>query len=212
MANFAGYILALVVAFVGLPLLLSAQDISEADGAPVVSPTAVQDTVTSKKTKPLRNQEDNMKEPARAALMSAILPGLGQAYNGKYWKLPIVYGGFVGLGIAYDFNHTAYTQARDYLVYLTDTDPDNNAIVPLQYRSLQATNLRRRVDQFRRDRDFTTILMFLWYGLVIADAAVDAHLKGFNVSDDLSGIIKPSMLPVADGVAPAVSLVLTFRN
>jgi Family of unknown function (DUF5683) len=123
--------------------------------------------------------------PAKAAFYSALLPGLGQAYNKKYWKIPIVYGA-IGTGVyAYAWNNKKYHQYRDaYKRRLAGYDDDN-----LQY--LDDARLISGQKFYQKNRDLAAIISVGLYILNIVDANVDAHLMQFNVNDNLS--FRPSI-------------------
>lgn len=129
------------------------------------------------------------RDPERASLLSAALPGLGQVYNDKYWKLPIVYGGGAALGYGINWNHLRYVETRNalYAVRTGNIDPEN----PLH--TLPESTLETETDNFRRDRDFLIIGSILAYFIVIADAYVDAHLKNFPRSGPTAIQIAPSL-------------------
>ncbi|MDY8137642.1 DUF5683 domain-containing protein [Aquimarina sp. 2201CG5-10] len=136
--------------------------------------------VKKKKEKKLRPYEPLA--PARAAFYSAVLPGLGQAYTGKYWKIPIVYGA-IGTGLYfYIDNNNKYNRFRDiYKARLAGTDPND-----LEFPNLtddQLIDLQRR---FRRDQELSLLITVGLYVLNIVDANVTAHLQQYNVTDDLS--------------------------
>lgn len=128
------------------------------------------------------------KDPERAALLSAAFPGLGQIYNDKYWKVPIVFGGGAALGYGINWNHKRYNETRNALfaVRSGNIDPEN----PLH--TLSESTLERETDRFRRDRDFLMIGSLLSYFIVIADAYVDAHLKNFPKGKSTAIQIGPS--------------------
>lgn len=124
--------------------------------------------------------------PAKAAFYSAVLPGLGQAYNGKYWKIPLVY---VGLGTGIYFyiqNNKQYHRYRDaYKSRLAgETDDEFQGL-------LSDESLIDAQKQFQRNKELSLLLTAAMYILNILDANVDAHLQQFNVSEDLS--FKPAM-------------------
>ncbi|MFT5916935.1 MAG: hypothetical protein ACI81T_003447 [Bacteroidia bacterium] len=133
---------------------------------------------------------------AKAAMMSAVLPGLGQAYNKSYWKLPLVYGGAVGFGAWIKFNHDQYTEIRNELIAKTDGDPSTE--VNPRFANASEATLRSVRDNTRRNRDYSIILATVFYGLQIAEAAVDAHLKDFDVSDDISFRLEPTLIPTVN--------------
>ena len=127
--------------------------------------------------------------PNKVALYSAILPGLGQIYNKKAWKLPIIYGGGMTLVFGSINYNTQYLFFRDALFLEVDGDPDT-----INGTGLNESQIRRRVDFFRRNRDFFIILTGALYLLNILDAHVDAHLREFDVNDQLAFSIKPAMV------------------
>ncbi len=131
-------------------------------------------------------------KPSKAALYSTFLPGLGQAYNKKYWKIPIVYGVLGTLGLFAYSNHKEYLIFRDAIRARYDDDPNTNDNFP----NINDQVLKAQRESYRRNRDFFIIIGVIAYGLNILDAYVDAHLKGFSVSDKLS--LKP--IPTYNGI------------
>lgn len=160
-------------------------------------------------------------KPAKAAFYSAILPGLGQAYNKSYWKIPLVYatGAVIGYFI-YD-NNRQYQNFDNALTLRTDGNPatvdayvsDPNYGIGL-YGDQGTNNLRRGRDFFRKYRDLDIILAFLAYGLNIMEAHVDAHLQAFDVNDDLALQIKPNLVPITatNQITPALTLHLNLKR
>lgn len=154
--------------------------------------------------------------PRKAAIRSAILPGLGQIYNKKYWKVPIVYTA-IGIPVGLFINNKRwYDRTRYALAVVSSPNPSTdslNAVHP-QLRPLvdldaQGSILRYR-NEFRRNMDYSVLFTLLFWGLNVVDATVDAHLKGFNVSDDLSFRVWPALLP---GNVPGVTFAFTLgRN
>jgi hypothetical protein len=127
-------------------------------------------------------------KPQKAALYSAILPGLGQAYNHQAWKMPILYAGagfLAYLWSSLDVNYHKYDAAVNDLAAI----PARPNPYP-QYTQSQIVQIR---DYYRRNRDYTIIISTLVYMLQIADAHVFAHLRGFNVNNNLS--FQPTLLP-----------------
>ena len=135
----------------------------------------VQDTVN------IAKKEINPLSPSKAAFYSAILPGLGQAYNKKYWKIPIVYAA-MGTGIYfYITNNKQYNRYRTaYKQRLAGVKDEFSLVVP------DANALIDAQEFYQRNRDLSLLLTVVAYVLNIVDANVDAHLLQFNVSDDLS--------------------------
>lgn len=131
--------------------------------------------------------------PKKAGLLS-IVPGLGQIYNGKWWKTPIIYAGLGGLG------YMAYSNYSDYKTFLTayeiktgdlpeDVTPSEHAIQLSEY--YQASQLQTYKEAYRRDFELYCIFIAAWYGLNIVDAIVDGHLYTYDISDDLSLTVDP---------------------
>ncbi|ADR23720.1 hypothetical protein MATR_24240 [Marivirga tractuosa] len=138
--------------------------------------------------------QDTTHSPRLAALYSAIVPGMGQFYNEKYWKIPVVYA--LGALAAYQIksNHQNYLLFRNVFINLADEYDANNSeiqdFINLGYDEDRADRLLQR---FERDRDYWIILAGLFYVLNIVDATVDAHLREFNINQDLSLNIQPSI-------------------
>jgi len=135
--------------------------------------------------------EDNLNRPKKASNFSAILPGLGQIYNKRYWKIPIIYGALGTIGYFISYNNKKYQQYRNaYLLkksFPQELLDDNLAI------ELSEENLERGLDYYRRNRDLLMILLVGFYTLQILDAHVDAHLMDFEITDDLSLGIGPGV-------------------
>jgi hypothetical protein len=130
--------------------------------------------------------------PRKAILYAAVLPGLGQVYNKKYWKLPLVYGGFFFIGYYIKTYNELYTEYKGHLFYNLEHDlGEANDVNPNV--DLTTSQLRRIVDESRRERDFMIILMGGMYILQMVDAHVDAHLKEFDLNPRLQVSIEPSM-------------------
>jgi hypothetical protein len=151
-------------------------------------------------------------KPSKAALRSAVLPGLGQIYNKKYWKLPIVYGALGISGGVFAFNLKWYKRTRFAYTVLYNGD---SARYPEVHQDLQFLIERNDLgtlgyarDQYRRSIDYSALLFVLLWGLNVVDAAVDAHLKAFDVSPDLSLQFKPGYSEM--GGTSGLSLVLNI--
>lgn len=128
--------------------------------------------------------------PTKAALLSTALPGLGQAYNKKYWKIPIVYAGFAGLGYWIGSNVKNYNIYNKAYEYRMDNNP---ATIDRFVGQYSADDLRTLKRFYRRNLDLSIVLTAVWFGLNVVDAAVDAHLFEFDVSDNLSLRVEPVM-------------------
>jgi hypothetical protein len=146
--------------------------------------------------------------PRKALLYAAVLPGLGQIYNKKYWKLPLVYGGFYALGRGIKWYNDYYIRYKKHLYYNIENqlgDTQRNPNVPLT-----TTQLRSIVDKARRERDLMVILMGGMYLLQMVDAHVDSHLKEFDLNPNLKVSIEPTITNDA-WVGRQTGMSLTFR-
>ena len=147
-------------------------------------------------------------DPLKAVWLGVIVPGLGQIYNRSYWKLPIVYGGFMGCGFAIGWNNERYESYKQaYRDIITDSgnlsdDPTKsyNAILPEGYtiarlggESGYTAILKDRQNMYRRYRDISIVVAIAVYALSIIDAYVDAQLFDFDISDDLTLNIEPQI-------------------
>ena len=151
--------------------------------------------------------------PRTAAIRSAILPGLGQIYNKKYWKLPIVYGALGATGVIFlyslnNYRDTRFAYSAKYKASLPPPLRDSTDYYKIKPELLPLTqeSLRSYRDQFRRDVDYWAIYFLVAWALNVVDATVDAHLKTFDVSPDLSFQIKPGRSELAG--TNGISLVL----
>ncbi|MDR7129158.1 hypothetical protein J2X69_001493 [Algoriphagus sp. 4150] len=124
------------------------------------------------------------KNPKKATILSAILPGAGQVYNGKSWKVPIIYGGLITNVYFINFNDRRYQIFKESLANF-----DND--LPNDFPSLNRDGLVRNVNYWRRNRDLCYLVLAGIYALNIVDANVDAHLSGFDVSDDIALKFEP---------------------
>jgi len=156
--------------------------------------------------------------PTRAVIYSAIFPGLGQIYNRKYWKLPIIYGGFLGLTYAISWNNRYYSDySRAYRGIMAD-DPianydswsdmapasiNKDNVTDSQITWLRAS-FKRKKDTYRRYRDLSIFGVIAVYALCMIDAYVDAHLFDFDISPDLSMRVEPMV--INPGVASSRSV------
>ena len=131
--------------------------------------------------------------PAKASMYSMILPGLGQAYNKKYWKIPIIYAGFGAFYYFIRLNNKEYQLWREgyyhALQYPGGVEPPLNDYEALYFDDTDF--MKANKDFYRRNRDLTYILSAVWYLLNVVDATVDAHLFNWDVSDNLSMRLEP---------------------
>lgn len=142
-------------------------------------------------------------ETKRALWLALVLPGAGQIYNRKYWKLPIIYGGFVGCAYALKWNNTMYKDYSQAYMDLMDNDPNTNSYDKFLYLGNQINDSNReyykklfknRKDRHRKWRDLSVFAMVGVYLLSVVDAYVDASLSEFDISKDLSLRVSPQVM------------------
>jgi hypothetical protein len=153
--------------------------------------------------------------PQVATRRAAILPGWGQATNKEYWKIPLVYGVLAIPGALYFYNDgwynkTKYAYEAKFKAQAPTLDSSGLAGIDPQLKNLGLASLQSYRNTFRRDRDYSILYFILAWGLQVADATVFAHLKQFDVSDDLSLQVKPQFNP--NTRTPGLGLVLNFRE
>jgi hypothetical protein len=183
------------------------------------------DTILYKDSKPER-----VVLPVKATMLAASFPGLGQIYNRKYWKIPVVYAGFGALGysIVYNSNnHSKYLEAyRD----VSDLVPETNSYSSIEFgiepeefdRALESDSFNEQseawvkdqllngVDYYRRYRDLSYIGVALWYLITILDANVDANLNDYEIGEDLSIVVEPTPISTVYGNTIGVGVRVTF--
>jgi hypothetical protein len=156
-------------------------------------------------------------KPTKAALLSAVIPGAGQIYNKAYWKAPLVWATGATIGYFIIDHNKNYQDFRQALIQRNRDSSDvyvNDPIYGIQ-RQNGTLNLRYSRDFYRRNRDLTIMISVLAYGLNIAEAYVHAHLREFDVSDDLALKIQPDFLPIHNSKAaltPGITLVLYTKS
>lgn len=171
----------------------------------------VTDPADGRRTSRRRTKTDNdsvqtvpwRPDPSKAVWLGAIVPGLGQIYNRKYWKLPIIYGGFIGCIYAITWNNNMYQDYKMAYRDIIDTDDSTNSfmdILPKGYTiemmggtDNYATLLRSRQQRYHRYRDLSIVATVALYALTLVDAFVDAQLYDFDISPDLSMDIYPTV-------------------
>ena len=153
--------------------------------------------------------------PRKAAIRSAIIPGWGQIYNRKYWKVPIVWGALGVTGVIFVNNlHTyedlKFSYAAKYEASVPPYDSTNYKQIKPQYKPIDPEALKAGRNQYRQYIDYAAVFFIIFWGLNVVDAAVDAHLKAFDISPDLSLRIKPNYNPLVK--AGGVSFVFNFKH
>ena len=161
-------------------------------------------------------EKDFNPDPNRAVWMSALFPGLGQVYNRRYWKLPIVIGAYMGLAYATTWNNGMLDDYTKSYRDIMDSDPSTNSYMNLFPPTTSEDNLdkawlervlKSRKDYYRRNRDLCIICMVGVYFLAMIDAYVDASLSHFDISPDLSMDVVPAVFQDTRGTRPSVGLV-----
>ena len=138
--------------------------------------------------------------PTKATWLAVVFPGGGQIYNRKYWKLPIIYGGFAGCAYALSWNGKMYKDYSQAYLDIMDSNPNTKSYEDLlppnaQYNEEQLKNtLKRRKDSFRRFRDLSIFAFIGVYLISIIDAYVDAELSNFDITPDLSMRVEPAVI------------------
>jgi len=148
--------------------------------------------------------------PKKATIRSAILPGWGQAYNKKYWKIPLVYGALGACAGVFFYNKNEYVAARDAYRFLSDTDPLNDAQVQQRFTFIPLESIRTYRNSVRQNVDYSVLAFLICWGLNVVDATVDAHLMQFEVGPDLSMQVRPSFNPISR--SSGLSLSFHFGN
>jgi len=150
-------------------------------------------------------QTEEVHSPRKATIYSALLPGLGQAYNKKYWKIPVIYAGFATMGYFIHWNNDNYGIMKRAYNDFTDDDPNTRSYENLDGASLYdlennkthqeifKKNVLRQQNYYRRNRDLLVISIIGFYGLNLIDASVDAHFFDFDISEDLTMNWQPVM-------------------
>ena len=159
-------------------------------------------------------------DPKRAMWLALVIPGGGQIYNHKYWKLPIVYGGFVGCAYAMRWNNMMYRDYSQAYMDLLDNDPQTDSYNQFMHLGMQinASNQARyeklfkaRKDRFRRWRDMSFFVLIGVYAISVIDAYVDASLSEFDITDDLTLHIDPVIVNDQLGKNPLKSNALGLQ-
>ena len=148
--------------------------------------------------------------PRLATLRSVILPGWGQFYNKKYWKIPIIYAALGITGSVFAFNLKTYKLLRQAFIYRSDTIPSNDVFIDRQFINLSAESLRTYRNSYRQNIDYTVLVFLVLWGIQVVDATVDAHLKAFDVSDNISMKIKAGSSGIAN--TAGISFVFSLKD
>lgn len=179
--------------FIAPPLIVPEMDT-------IATSVVITDSVPAKKKRDWNTWRPN---PKRAMWLAIVLPGAGQIYNRKYWKLPIFYGGFVGCLYALSWNGQMYHDYSQAYVDLMDNDPNTQSYNDFLHlgTTIDESNkahyqeiFRKRKDRYRKWRDLSVFALIGVYALSVIDAYVDASLSEFDISDDLSLRVAPTII------------------
>ena len=179
--------------FIAPPLIVPEMDT-------IATSVVITDSVPAKKKRDWNTWRPN---PKRAMWLAIVLPGAGQIYNRKYWKLPIFYGGFIGCLYALSWNGQMYHDYSQAYVDLMDNDPNTQSYNDFLHlgTTIDESNkahyqeiFRKRKDRYRKWRDLSVFALIGVYALSVIDAYVDASLSEFDISDDLSLRVAPTII------------------
>lgn len=175
----------------------------EALEAPIDSADLVAEMLDTEQLElPVKEKKQFIPDPTKATWLAVIFPGGGQIYNRKYWKLPIIYGGFVGCAYALTWNGQMYSDYSQAYLDIMDDNPATDSfldLLPPGY-NVEANMdylkriIKRKKDTYRRYRDMSIFVFIGVYAISIIDAYVDAELASFDISQELSMKVKPAMI------------------
>ena len=143
-----------------------------------------------------------IKSPRKAAILSSTLPGLGQIYNKKYWKVPIIYAGLLTSAYYINENNIQYKQYKNAYLRRLDNNPNNDDFVG-KYSSGDLLILK---DFYRRNREISILCFIGTYIINILDASIDSHLFDYDISEDISLQIKPTSTANINGLSLTLNL------
>jgi hypothetical protein len=159
-------------------------------------------------------------DPKRALWLAIVFPGGGQIYNRKYWKLPLIYGGFMGCLYAMNWNNNMYKDYSQAYLDISDNDPGTVSYNTFLHLGAKITDsnmdrykeiFKNRRDKYRRWRDLSFFVMVGVYALSVIDAYVDAELSVFDISKDLSLRVEPTIMNNSSSNNPLQSGALGFN-
>lgn len=172
------------------------------------SPSIVKvDRDTAVQIKTVIIKEEFVPVPKKALLYSLILPGAGQIYNRKAWKLPLVYGAYGGLIYAFDFNGSQFKKFKQAYTYRLESNPLADELIN---PAVSTDAIKRARDASRKNLELTYMAAIVVHALNGIEAYVDAHLRNFDISEDLSLDIRPTFEASGIGVQSGVGVFLTF--
>lgn len=192
-------------------------DTAQADTVAAGMPTVMK---KAKHRRERRDWDTWRPNPKRALWLAVVLPGAGQIYNRKYWKLPIVYGGFLGCIYAIRWNNMMYHDYSQAYMDIMDDNPDTEsyneflhlgATITDSNKSTYQNKFKKRKDYYRKYRDLSVFALIGVYALSVIDAYVDASLSEFDISEDLSLRVEPAIMNDKTSASPLKSSTLGLQ-
>ncbi|MEJ7588396.1 MAG: DUF5683 domain-containing protein [Ferruginibacter sp.] len=194
--------LLLIILFSGLQLPWVQLKAQETKDSISPEPKIIADSLNQKAAK--------IFDPRVATRRSAMIPGWGQIYNKKYWKLPLVYGALGVTAGVFFYNVKTYKLLRQAYIFKIDKDSANDKLIDPRFKNLSSGALRSYRNSFRQSVDYSVLFFIVFWGLNVVDATVDGHLKAFDVNDNLSLQLKQGYSPMAN--TTGISLVLDIHS
>jgi hypothetical protein len=180
---------------------------------PVVDPAKPVATVITQQSsvpKIPKFKYDSTFSPRKATIRSAIIPGWGQVYNHQIWKLPFVYAAVGITAGIFVYNINGYKGLRNTYILITDNNAGNDSLVPFKYKNIanSPNTVKAYRDEFRRNVDYSVLAFLVAWGLNVVDATVSSQLRQFDVTDDLSLQLRPTVSPTG---TVGFGLVMNFK-
>lgn len=189
----------IVMAIDSMYRAMPVEEVAEVDSSALQMPSLLPEPAERQK----KDWSQWRPDPQRALWLALVIPGGGQIYNRKYWKLPLVYGGFVGCIYAMRWNNMMYKDYAQAYLDIMDNDPGTASYNKFLHlgRQIDASNeeryktiFKKRKDRYRRYRDLSFFVMVGVYAISVIDAYVDAELSAFDLSKDLSLKVRPTVI------------------
>ena len=186
------------------PAIIPDKELMDSSYREITAATAITppDSITPATTAKSKEIKIRKADPATATWIALAIPGGGQIYNRKFWKLPIVYGGFVGCLYAYNWNGQMYKDYRQAYLDIMDSDPNTDSFKDFfrpgydfeANKEYLKDVFKKRKDRYRRWRDLSIFSFIGVYALSVIDAYVDAQLSNFDISEDINMSIEPQII------------------
>ena len=183
--------------------VLLQREVEDVSNTQLAIPSAMADSLTAQAIQVVQTHRMHRSpDPTRALWLALVIPGAGQIYNHKYWKLPIIYGGFMGCAYALSWNNMMLRDYSQAYLDIMDSDPNTKSyekMLPLNYsiagREDQFKEIfKNKKNYFRKYRDMSIFAFIGVYVISVIDAYVDAELSSFDISEDLSLQVTPAVI------------------